>query len=294
MAYGQSSAVQQQTAYWLAAAGSVSPPLPRDFASSPEEAFEPSEASSAQVIVKLSREETRALLQEVPASYRTEINDVLLTTLAQALSQWSGQPSVLIELEGHGREEISAALETSRTVGWFTSMYPLRLELSESGGIGADLKAVKEQLRRVPERGLGYGLLKYGGGDEETRERLREVRAEVAFNYLGQLDTVVSEERMFRGAKESSGQSHGATARRSHTLIINSSVQGGELVLAWSYSKQIHAKATIERVAREQVQRLQQVVEHCQEEEAGGYTPSDFPGARLSQEDLDSFLANIS
>ncbi len=287
VAYGQSSAVQQQTAYWLAAAGSVSPPLPRDFASSPEEAFEPSEASSAQVIVKLSREETRALLQEVPASYRTEINDVLLTTLAQALSQWSGQPSVLIELEGHGREEISAALETSRTVGWFTSMYPLRLELSESGGIGADLKAVKEQLRRVPERGLGYGLLKYGGGDEETRERLREVRAEVAFNYLGQLDTVVSEERMFRGAKESSGESHGATARRSHTLIINSSVQGGELVLAWSYSKQIHAKATIERVAREQVQRLQQVVEHCREEEAGGYTPSDFPLAHLNQRELD-------
>ncbi len=289
VAYGQSSAVQQQTAYWLAAAGSVSQ-LPRDFASAPEEALAPSEASSAQVIVKLSREETRALLQEVPASYRTEINDVLLTTLAQALSQWSGQPSVLIELEGHGREEISAALETSRTVGWFTSMYPLRLELSESGGIGADLKAVKEQLRRVPERGLGYGLLKYGGGDEETRERLREVRAEVAFNYLGQLDTVVSEERMFRGAKESSGESHSRSEKRSHALIINSSVQGGELVLAWSYSTQIHARATIERVAREQVQRLQQVVEHCREEEAGGYTPSDFPLAKLTQEQLDKVL----
>jgi non-ribosomal peptide synthase protein (TIGR01720 family) len=170
----------------------------------------------------------------------------------------------------------------------------VRLELSESGGVGEDLKTIKEQLRGVPERGIGYGLLKYIGADEETRARLREVRAEVAFNYLGQLDNVVSEERMFRGAQESSGAEQDARGKRSHAIIINASVQGGELVLAWSYSKQLHARETIERVANEQVERLRSVIEHCREEEAGGYTPSDFPAAKLSQEDLDSFLSSIS
>ena len=287
--YARSTSVQQQSDYWLAAAETVSR-LPRDFHSSPDETLDESASTSAHVLVKLSREETRALLQEVPSVYHTEINDVLLTTLAQALSQWSGEPSVLIELEGHGREEISEQLDISRTVGWFTTLYPVRLQLSESRSVGDDLKAVKERLRGVPERGLGYGLLKYVGGDEETRAKLREARAEVAFNYLGQLDNVVSEERMFRGGQESSGAEQDARGRRSHALIINASVQGGELVLGWSYSKQLHGRETIERVAAEQVERLRQVVEHCREEESGGYTPSDFPLARLSQRQLDEVI----
>ena len=284
--YAQSTGVQQQSDYWQAAAESVSR-LPRDFDASPDQTLDESAASSASVLVKLDKAETRALLQEVPSVYHTEINDVLLTTLAQSLCQWSERSSVLIELEGHGREEISTELDISRTVGWFTTLYPVRLELSESRSVGEDLKAVKEQLRGVPERGLGYGLLKYVGGDEQTRQRLREVRAEVAFNYLGQLDNVVSEERMFRGAKESSGESHSRKGKRSHALIINASVQGGELVLGWSYSRKVHERETIERVAAEQVARLRQVVEHCREEESGGYTPSDFPLARLSQRQLD-------
>ena len=291
--YAQSTGVQQQSDYWQAAAESVSR-LPRDFDASPDQTLDESAASSASVLVKLDKAETRALLQEVPSVYHTEINDVLLTTLAQSLCQWSERSSVLIELEGHGREEISTELDISRTVGWFTTLYPVRLELSESRSVGEDLKAVKEQLRGVPERGLGYGLLKYVGGDEETRQRLREVRAEVAFNYLGQLDNVVSEERMFRGGQESSGAEQDARGRRSHALIINASVQGGELVLGWSYSRKLHERETIERVAAEQVAKLRQVIEHCREEESGGYTPSDFPAAKLSQEDLDSFLASIS
>jgi non-ribosomal peptide synthase protein (TIGR01720 family) len=116
----------------------------------------------------------------------------------------------------------------------------------------------------------------------------------VAFNYLGQLDAVVGADRMFRGARESSGQSQNAKARRSHALIINSSVQGGELVMSWSYSSVIHARETIERVAQQQIERLRRVIEHCCEDDAGGFTPSDFPAAKLSQEDLDSFLASIS
>ena len=289
--YADSPAVQEQSDYWLAAANQSASRLPRDFQASSEERVEESEATSAHVVVRLSKAETRALLQEVPSVYHTEINDVLLTTLAQALANWSAQRSVLIELEGHGREEISTEVDISRTVGWFTTLYPVRLELSESGGIGDDLKAVKEQLRGVPERGLGYGLLKYVSG-EADQQRLREVRAEVAFNYLGQLDNVVSEERMFRGGQESSGESHSRRGKRSHALIINASVQGGELVLGWSYSRKVHARETIERVANEQVARLRQVIEHCREEESGGYTPSDFPLARLSQRQLDVVIGN--
>ena len=171
--------------------------------------------SARRVEVGLSAERTRELLQEVPAAYNTQINDVLVTALARTLSWWTTRAhrsengagaAVLVEMEGHGREEVSQSrVDVSRTVGWFTSIYPVVLESRAAEEVGAALKRVKEQLRAVPRRGLGYGLLRYLGSGEVSA-RLREMRrAQVGFNYLGQLDQMVGEERWLGIAAESAG-----------------------------------------------------------------------------------------
>src|SRR5215216_2514893 len=179
--YGQTAEVQGQVDYWQSRAGGVRVPVD----------YEERDNRVAQVETvarSLSVEQTRALLQAVPAAYRTQINDVLLTALVEAISGWSGAERVLVDLEGHGREEVLAGVDVTRTVGWFTSFYPVCLERGRGEDMGTVLKRVKEELRRVPGRGLGYLLLKY-----QREEWQRELAgAEVSFNYLGQWDQTLA------------------------------------------------------------------------------------------------------
>ncbi|HEX2288933.1 MAG TPA: condensation domain-containing protein, partial [Pseudonocardiaceae bacterium] len=118
-------------------------------------------ASMSAVTVRLDAAQTKALLHDVPGVYRTQVNDVLLAALGRVLSRWTAQRRVLIDLEGHGREEIFDGVDLSRTVGWFTTMFPLALDIPTTADLGGLLKSVKEQLRAVPGRGLGYGALRY-------------------------------------------------------------------------------------------------------------------------------------
>ena len=145
--------------------------------------------SARTVTVSLDVEETRALLQDVPRAYRTQINEVLLTALVRAYERRTGIPRVWLDLEGHGREDIVSGVDLSRTVGWFTSIFPVRLELDGGCGPGEALKSVKEQLRGIPQRGVGYGLLRYLSGDPEMTAAARGVPGpEMSFNYLGQFE----------------------------------------------------------------------------------------------------------
>ncbi|WP_163018751.1 condensation domain-containing protein, partial [Pseudomonas viridiflava] len=94
---------------------------------------------------------THQLLKVAPAAYRTQVNDLLLTALAQVLCEWSRQPSMLIQLEGHGREDLFDDMDLSRTVGWFSSLFPVRI--TPRPAPGASLCGTKEQLRAVPNKG---------------------------------------------------------------------------------------------------------------------------------------------
>ncbi|HBL30248.1 MAG TPA: non-ribosomal peptide synthetase, partial [Acidobacteria bacterium] len=143
-------------------------------------------ASTRALDAELDAEETRALLEEVPAAYHTRIQDVLATALVQAFAGWTGTPSLLVDLEGHGRDEIFDGADASRTVGWLTAVYPVLLTLGRIDlPPGESLRAIKEQLRAVPQGGIGYGLLRHVAGGEAA-ERLQSLpAAQVAFNYLG-------------------------------------------------------------------------------------------------------------
>ncbi|RMF26125.1 MAG: non-ribosomal peptide synthetase, partial [Chloroflexi bacterium] len=288
--YAQTDEVRQELAYWLEVPSDGAARLPVDRPGGAN-----TEASARSVTVALSPEETQALLQEVPAAYRTEINDALLTALAQAVARWTGSPTLLVALEGHGREDLFDDVDLSRTVGWFTTLYPVRLDLTGIYDPGEALKAVKEQLRRVPRRGIGYGLLRYLSQDRETVERLRALPTpEISFNYLGQLDQAVPEGSPFGPAPESGGPAHSPRGKRSHLLEINGVIAGGRLQLEWTYSENLHHRSTIERLAQDFIEALRAIIAHCQSPDAVGYTPSDFAEFEWDQEDLDDIMAAIS
>ncbi|MQU57095.1 amino acid adenylation domain-containing protein [Pseudomonas helleri] len=238
--------------------------------------------------VRLDEARTRQLLQQVPSAYRTQINDVLLTALARVICRWTGQPSTLVQLEGHGRETLFDDIDLSRTVGWFTSAYPLRLTPNSNQGQGASIKAIKEQLRHVPHKGLGYGVLRYLS-DPVTGQALAALpEAPITFNYLGQFDQSFASDALFRPLDEPTGIAHDPQAPLPNELSIDSQVYGGELVLRWTFSAERYQPQAIEALAQDYLAELESLIAHCLSSDAGGLTPSDFPLAKLSQAQLDS------
>ena len=287
--FAQSAALQRETAYWLSQSWTRSSRLPVDYPGGDNTV-----ASACTVRVSLSTAETRALLQEVPAVHRTQINDVLLTALVQAFARWTGARSLLIDLEGHGREVIEEAVDLSRTVGWFTTRFPVLLDLERPVRPGEALKSVKEQLRRIPNRGIGYGLLRYLSGDAAIAERLRALpQPEVSFNYLGQFDQVLPVSSPFAWARDSSGPARSGQGSRYYPLAVNGCIMEGRLQLDWTSSANLHRRATIERVAENFIEALRGLIADSRSPVAGSYTPSDFPEADLSQGELDEVIAEL-
>ncbi|MFH0344255.1 MAG: amino acid adenylation domain-containing protein, partial [Chromatiales bacterium] len=283
--HAQSAAVRRELDYWLAGSGQQLSRLPLDFPAGV------STQASARVSVALSIEETQALLTEVPAAYHTQINDVLLAALAQGFAEWTGSHALLIDLEGHGREELAEDLDPSRTVGWFTTQFPVHLALQRASAAD-NLKSIKEQLRQIPNRGIGFGLLRYLGADKRIVGQLEKLpHAEVSFNYLGQFDQALPESSPFQLVWESSGPTSSPRRRRSHLLSVNGLIAEGRLQLTWTYSENLHRRATIAKLSQGFKRALRALIAHCRSPEAGGYTPSDFPLAGLDQRTLDRLVA---
>lgn len=288
--YSQSEAIASEWNYWLAQSRNVAS-LPVDY---PLTKKPNTVASAAQVTVSLSLEQTQALLQDVPPVYNTQINDVLLTALVQAFYEWTGKRSLLVNLEGHGREELFENADLSRTVGWFTTVYPVCLELGKIEHLGETLKLVKEQLRQLQNRGINYNILQYLSQDTTKRLQLEALlQAQVSFNYLGQFDQVLSKFPFLGIGKESSGMDQSILQTRSYLLEVNGYVVENRLQMDWTYSKNVYQQSTIERLAQGFIKALNCLITHCQSIERG-YTPSDFPGAKLNQKELDKLTAKIT
>jgi amino acid adenylation domain-containing protein/non-ribosomal peptide synthase protein (TIGR01720 family) len=287
--YGQSAELRQELTYWLAEPHTQVGRLPVDHPGGTNTV-----ASACMVSVSLSNEETQALLQEIPQAYQTQINDILLTALAQAFTHWTGVPTLLIDLQDYGREEIVEGVDLSRTVGWLTTIFPVCLQLDPAATSADVLKSVKEQLRRIPKRGIGYGVLRYLSQDTEVTERLRALpQAEVCFNYLGQEDQGLPASMFFGPVREASGPHRNLRGSRRYLLEISGHLAGGQLQLDWTYSEGIYRRDTIERLAQGCIEALRTLIMHCQSPEAGGYTPSDFPKMRLNQQELDKLIATL-
>ncbi|MBC3409979.1 amino acid adenylation domain-containing protein, partial [Pseudomonas sp. SWRI51] len=205
---------------------------------------------------------TGQLLKQAPAAYQTQINDLLLTALSRALCQWGSTDSALVLLEGHGREDLFEQLDLSRTLGWFTSMYPVRL--SPGTGPGESIMAVREQLAAVPNKGIGYGVLRHMD-QPWVCERLAELpQAQVTFNYLGQLDqSFDAEHALFLPGPESVGDSFSQQASLANWLEVVGQVFDGKLSFRCIYSNRRFRQGTIDALMQQFEAQLLLLIEHC-------------------------------
>jgi non-ribosomal peptide synthase protein (TIGR01720 family) len=281
--YAQSEALESEISYWTAEPRRHVLPPPVDHAEGRN-----SVGSARVVSISLDPAQTEALLKEVPRAYNTQINDVLLASLGKAFQAWTGSAKLLVDVEGHGREDIFDDVDLSRTVGWFTTIYPVLLELPQTGDVGDELKSIKEQLRSVPNRGIGYGLARYLRQSDGCAETLASLpQAAVSFNYLGQIDQTLSKHSPFVLAAESTGLMQSLNGTRRHLLDVNGIVADGRLSVTLRYSEQVHRSETIEFLARCLKDALLSIILYCRSDEAGGHTPSDFPLANIEQGALD-------
>ncbi len=279
--------------WWQGVVAQCRHPLPVDAVCPPETN---TVAASAEVTSRLDAAATAALLSEAPAAYHTQINDLLLAALAQTVSQWAGQPQVAVALEGHGREllddEETGELELARTVGWFTSLFPVVLTVADPTP-AALIPAIKEQLRQIPQRGIGYGVLRYL---EDPAGLVPPVPLDLSFNYLGQIHASADAPTtlLLGAAPEASGAPHSPVGLRPHLLEVNALISQGELQVTWRYSRHAHQPATIEALAQGYLTNLRTLITHCCTADAGGYTPSDFTATGLDQQELDQLLAEFA
>jgi len=276
--HATSAALRAQLDYWLDMARTPAG-LPCDFPTGANIV-----AHQQHATLRLDRAWTQRLLQEAPAAYRTHVNDLLLTALGRALCNWTGGERIRIDLEGHGREDLFDDVDLSRTVGWFTSLYPLSLE--PQGDVGTALGRVKEALRRVPDRGLGFGVLKYLG-DDADRHALGSIEpSRVVFNYLGQFDQSFDATSAWQPAPEAAGRSQDEGAPLPHDLSVSGKVLDGALTLSVGYSGERYRASTVEGLIDVIRAELESVIEHCTSGNTG-VTPSDFELISLTQQELD-------
>jgi len=282
--YAKSATLRDELAYWLAAERMQAARLPVDFADGDN-----TMASAQTVSVALSAEETQALLQEVQKVHRAEMNDVLLTALGSAFSRWTKKSSLLVSLEGHGREDVFEQVDVSRTVGWFTALYPMLLKVQDAANAIASLQAVKVQLRLLPNRGLGHGVLRYLNPNDEAVAKLRALPpAEVNFNYLGQLNAEhLSGATPFSLARDENG-------KRDMLLEFVGFVVNNRLQMNITYSKNMHHRATIENLGQNFLAALRSLLAPEKSSETNGYRAADFSEANLSREEFDDILAEIN
>ncbi|MCU7250416.1 non-ribosomal peptide synthetase [Pseudomonas koreensis] len=282
-AYAATDALRAELTFWQQQLDGAALELPCD---NPQGSLQ---SRHAQVLhSRLDKTFTQQLLQQAPAAYRTQVNDLLLTALARVICRWTGHADTLIQLEGHGREDLFDDIDLTRTVGWFTSLFPVRLTPAQS--VAATLKQVKEQLRAIPNKGIGFGVLRHLA-DAATRDSLKALpMPRITFNYLGQFDGSFAAEdgALFSPAGESAGLEQSLDAPLDNWLGVEGQVYDGELDLRWTFSREQFNEATIARLAEEYERELQALINHCCLAESMGVTPSDFPLARIAQAQLDA------
>jgi amino acid adenylation domain-containing protein/non-ribosomal peptide synthase protein (TIGR01720 family) len=286
--YAQSRQVQAELDHWTRDAAQPGAHLPIEV---DQVADRNTIATTLTQSTSLGEDLTQALLRDVPGVYNTQINDLLLAALAETLEGWTGQRRFVIDLEGHGREDVIEGADLSRTVGWFTSVYPVTLNLSTGQEAGKRIQSIKEQLRRTPRRGIGYGVLCYLNR-ESASQLAAQAPAEILFNYLGQLDSMLSGSELFKFAGTLVG-SRSPAAQRRHLIEIAAYVLDGRLQIDWVYSHALHGSSTIQNLAADYLVRLTALINHCLSAGSGGFTPSDFPEADLDQDELDALLAEF-
>ncbi|MDY6935439.1 MAG: amino acid adenylation domain-containing protein [Spirochaetota bacterium] len=240
--------------------------------------------SSECVSVELSRENTGSLLKDAHRAYNTNMNDLLLTALMKTLQGWLGRDDVAFDLEAHGREEVIEGVDISRTVGWFTSMYPVLFQSDRDLDLSSRIKYVKEVLHNIPYRGFNYCVFKYMLGKGWP------LNTGLSFNYLGQALLPESYDAISLIEHEVPGTIADENIRP-NLIDVNCIVVEDQLRINFSYSRNRYNKRTIEELADLYKRELSAVILHCLDPESFDITPSDFDLVKLDQGELDDLAA---
>ncbi|ARU60826.1 hypothetical protein CBW65_06755 [Tumebacillus avium] len=292
--YAGSKELQKEKAYWAQIESTSAAGLPKD-----RHAATNRMQDSAIATAGLTPEETELLLKQANRAYNTEINDLLLTALGLAVQDWAGLNSVPVSLEGHGREDLDSNLDISRTVGWFTSIFPVLLQLEPGKDLGYLLKSVKENMRRIPNKGAGYGVLKYlaaSGAQQPEQTAAHAFAPEISFNYLGQFDQTLQTD-VFAVSEAATGDVISPASERHTALNINGMTAGGVFQLSVNYNALEYDPATIDKLLGLYLQHLRAILEHCTQKEDTELTPTDLGDDELSLEefaDLSDFISGLS
>ncbi|MED1799206.1 tyrocidine non-ribosomal peptide synthetase TycA [Brevibacillus porteri] len=247
--------------------------------------------------IGLLAEETEQLLKQANSAYQTEINDLLLAALGLAVAEWSKLDQIVINLEGHGREDVIEHANVTRTIGWFTSQYPVLLDLSQMNHLPEHIKCTKENLRKIPNKGIGYEILKYMTEPEKRRSLSYSLYPEVTFNYLGQFDSGLNNE-LFTRSPYSSGNSLGADGKNNLSpdseiytaLNITGRMEGGELLITFTYSEEQFREESIHQLSENYRKHLRAIITHCSQKKEVERTPSDFSMKGLQMEEMDDIF----
>ncbi len=287
--YADSDELLGEKAHWKAIESVPVKLLPRDFDAEHASA---SVKDTRTAEISLSEKDTDMLLTKVNHAYNTEINDILLTALARAMKSWHGENRTLINMEGHGREKFGYQdLDVSRTVGWFTSMYPVALEIPESDDLAYQIKFVKESLRKIPNKGTGYNILKYIASAENKKDISFNIRPQVSFNYMGQFDEDMGD--AFDLASESSGNNVSPDSECLYDIDLNSIVIQGRLQVSVTYNRKLYAAETVEKLGADFKAELLTIAAHCAGVGDTEITPSDIDYDGLDIDELDAVLGSL-
>ncbi|WP_143329076.1 non-ribosomal peptide synthetase, partial [Clostridium puniceum] len=283
--YANSRKILKEIEYWNTIENTDIKEIPRDF-----EKSETLMGETKTITISLSKKETEKLLRKTSMAYNTQINDILLCSLGMAVKEWCGNEKVLINLEGHGREDIIEDVLIDRTIGWFTIMYPVVLDMTNTDDISYSIKYIKETLRRIPNKGIGYGILKYLTNNEIKDKITFKLEPEIIFNYLGEFAQRESTS-LFKYSKLISDTSSISKAnKKTHPIEINGLVIDDELKIEFNYSIKEYKEETINRLSKKYLEHLINIINHCEMKQETEKTPSDYGDNELTIEELEKIL----
>ncbi len=299
--YAESDELLAQLPYWRQVEETELPALPTDWEPGQNEIITDGIAVEGEApelkrrfkeaettTITLSKEDTNALLTDVNRPFSTEINDILLAGLAIALWDWADLETALINLEGHGRETISSEITIARTVGWFTAAYPVLLDIRSSKTLSAVIKGIKETMRRIPQKGIAYGILRYMTPPEKKGNVEFHLEPAINFNYLGQFETKQGEDDGdIRYSDMSPGSNLHPELETHHALDISGMTTDGELTLSIRYNPAEFKRENIEKLANAYHGGLREIIRYCITQKEKQLTPSDLDFNQLPVQRLE-------
>jgi len=274
---------EYQLEYWLDKSDSI-PIFPIDFDKGLNRVED-----SAKERVYLTEEETKEILHISQSFYKADIQDFLLAALAEALDEQFSIQKILVAMEGHGRDYLQGEMDLSRTIGWFTCLYPLVLNYHSGKTKKERIQAVHQQLHDIPNKGIDYGLGRYLGNDSRLASRLEDFSPELCFNYLGQLDQSADHLSLFEPLLEDRGPVEEPKNLRRYLLEVNAYIISHQLHIELTYSVNHFSIATISQLTKLYKDKIKSFISTSND----SLSTLDFPLAQLNKQDLKNLLTQL-